>query len=307
MHVKNLLSNSILFSVLLFGAPLLAQESAALGYHLQPGTSYAVKTVSEDTHIHTIDQKHYQEKGVTTNELIFDILNVDADGNTAAKITFVDFIIQRESAQPETQDSMQIEQKLREAIKGQHIEIVFTRTGKILRVKGLQTMQERLCQQIPDGPAKEMFSVLVNTLFNEDVLKASYGDRLEIYPNKTVLPGKPWAITTDLGFLPSLKHAKTFTLTDSNTQQYVLNFTTKTSTSNQDATMNLGIMQMKMAMNGTGKGRIIVDRESGWIYSSTCVEEISGTATILPNTYFPDEISMPYLQKSVITVESHKL
>ncbi len=310
MRLKNLFYSALVLCTLLLSSQLFAKgvfpETVQLGYHLQAGTSYAMKTVTENNQSFTFNQQHYLEKSTTTSDLIFDIIGVDAEGNTTAKITFVDLNIQREPAQLEP-EALRLQKRLGEMIKGQHFVITFTRAGKITNISGHEKLGDLICQQFPQGESKEFLCSLVDTLFSEEALKSSYSEQMGIYPSKAIAQGYSWTINAECSLFPKLIHKKTFTLGDAQQNQQVIKVVSKTTSPKQGATMNFGVMQINMTMNGSGNGTIIVDNETGWICSRRHVEEIKGTATTLPSPYIPEKITFPYALTSVITIESHKL
>jgi hypothetical protein len=253
-----------------------------------------------------MDQQHILNQSKTTMNLIFDIVNVEADGNTASTVTIVDFLTENDSTQ-DTKEELQADNFFKEMIKGKQFEIVFARTGKIIKFSGIEKIKNEMSKQITNSKVKEILIPIINDIFSDESLASTYSDKLNIYPSKAISEGKSWAITEKCSFLPALQHKATFTLADVQQDKYILKVVTKTSTPKEGAVMNMDIMQMNVMFTGTGKGTIIVDKETGWVLSKKHTENIQGTASTSFSEYFPMKLTFPCSMKSVTTIESHKL
>ena len=187
--------------------------------------------------------------------------------------------------------------------------MVFSPEGKILEVKGINTLLKNLCAQAEDlePQLKTMMCQQLESQFGETAIIESLEQGTAIYPSHPVSVGDSWDQTFTISNNCPMILKKTSTLKKLQGDTLEIEVLSNITTPPDPKAMDAGPIQLKCELQGSGKGTLVIDKNSGWMKSSSLTLNLEGTMTTLPSDLIPEEASWPMTLIMTTTIQAKKL
>lgn len=151
------------------------------------------------------------------------------------------------------------------AMKGKSFQMNVTDKGEITKVTGLKEMADGMSNAMPDPNAKAAMQQVFQAQFNDENVKKSFGQALNIFPDKPVRVGDSWKKEMTMGGAVSAKSDATYTVKEIKADRMILSLA---------STISAG------GANGQQNGTLDVDRTTGLVTDATIKQEFKGPVTM---------------------------
>lgn len=284
MKLKKLLALPVLILIL---AACGTSSKLALKLNYEKGKKYYYTSVSEQTVDQTVMGQAMKTKSTTTTGYIWEVKDVDKDGNFLVTITY-------DKIETKTEGGKGENNKGQEFLKGVTFDMVVTPKGKVKEMHGIDKLMDKaMTAYIPDslkddpatqatmGPVKEM----LKKQFNDKTMSSMMEQMTNYFPEKDVEVGDTWENTVDNTAIIPMKIVSTYKVADISNGIAKLEIDSKISPGNGE-----GMMGMKMDINGTQKGTMEIDTKTGIIVKSNVEQTMDGNMSMMGMS-FPMKIS----------------
>lgn len=308
---RHIFSSAVLatIAVLSISAASSSAEGSSkieLGYHLEAGDSYLLKTTVENKTVISDPTTGDQTlRLVTETDYRTDVLDVDDDGISHLLMT-----IDRMAAAHELPDGMGAfdsaegeESELDNpfvAMVGQAFEITMTPTGQILEVLGAKQMVENVLASAADEAVEQCLSLM----FNEESLRESIEQSSAIYPAYPVAVGEEWEHGYKLSFGLPMNIGCQIKLVNATEETIELSMDCTIEPPEDLEPMSLEAAQINMPISGSLTGTFHMDRTSGWMSSGTMIGELTSHSTVITDD---EQYDFSFIQHTTMTFEVEKL
>ncbi|UPT67109.1 MAG: substrate-binding domain-containing protein [Sphingobacteriales bacterium JAD_PAG50586_3] len=293
MKLKKLLAPLLIVLLL---AACKTSDKLALKLNYEKGKKYYYTSTSEQTTDQTFMGQSISNTSKTVTGYIYEIVDINADGNYVVKITYdkVESSRSKETAKSPLPDDF---------LKGFTFDMVVTPKGKVKEIKGMdKIMDKAMAAAMPDStndPAAQaaMQPVLdaVKKQYNDKNMGAMMEQMTNYFPEGDVEVGDTWDNTATLNMFISMKIASTYKVTDVKDNIVKMDVDSKITTGDGP-----GIMGMKMSVEGTQKGTMEIDSKTGLVVKSVTNQDMEGKVDMMG-------MSMPMKIKSTTTVEAKEM
>ncbi|HEX4849671.1 MAG TPA: DUF6263 family protein [Puia sp.] len=206
----------------------------------------------------------------------------------------------------ERNDLNDITSTMLSSIKGQEFYVEMTRRGKIIRVKGLDSILEKMLKpfaQLTDDQKQQMKGQL-GQAFGEKAFKGSFEMITAIYPAMPVEVGNSWTVQTKLESTMSATLSTTYTLKEKSSNYILITGKGTIKTADKSANVQINGMPAKYDLQGTMISSLKLDNVTGWIMESKANQNFSGNAIIKDNPKLPGGLTIPMSIESEIIYNS---
>jgi len=153
------------------------------------------------------------------------------------------------------------------AMKGRSFEMKVDESGHIEEITGTKEMAETMVNAMNlEANMKPMVLQVFNAQFNDETIKRSFDQALNIYPNKRVNPGDKWTKNTSIEFF--MMNASMAT-----------NYTVKEIKGNLVTLITDGTVEMNNG-NGISKGTMIIDAVTGLVKEAFITQSVRGNFSL---------------------------
>ena len=305
------------FVLLLVCAGLLspglhAAGKVKLGLHLQKGSSYNVRMVT--------DQKITSKFGDKDMEMIqnialgytFAVQDVDGEGNASIQTTYATVKAHLEgpmgtsdydSAQPSEVESPV--GKVLAALAGQSFMMKLASSGKVLEVTGMSALMERILGSIdlPEGQAREGLINSLKKQYSDQAAREQMGQLFAVYPETPVSVGDSWAKSFSMTSSLPMNQQHTWTLKSLDSGKAVIQAHTVISTNAQAPPLDFGSTKLGLQISGEQDGTLSLDPLSGWVVGAVITLKLSGEYKFEGGTDVPAGMTMPMTVEATIRLE----
>lgn len=171
---------------------------------------------------------------------------------------------------------------------------VITADGNIKEVIGLEELVNKIASE-SEGDSSQTAQVMqqMSQSVGDVGLERNLEYSLSIFPKGKVKRGDSWTRKhyTSTG-MPIIVE-NTYTLKEINGDRAVLELEGTFSTDEENAEGELQGMEATFFFDGTRKGTLTVETETGWVISGKFEDDIAGSVTVEPNAMVPEGTTVP--------------
>lgn len=292
MKLKKLLAPLLLILLL---AACKSSDKLALKLNYQKGKKYYYTSTTEQTTDQTFMGQSVSNSSKTVTGYIYEVTDIDKDGNYLVKITYDKIETDRKvaSKSPIADDFL----------KGFTFDMVVTPRGKVKEVRGMDKIMDlAVAAATPDSANDAATDAAMKPIM--DAVKSKYNDKnmgammeqmTNYFPEGDVEVGDTWENTVSIDMFVSMKIASTYKVADVKDNIVKLEVESKISTGDGP-----GIMGMKMDIEGTQKGTMEIDSKTGLVVKSVTNQEMDGKMNMMG-------MSMPMKIKTTTTIEAKEI
>jgi len=272
------------------------QEKIDLSLNLQPGQSYTLEMMVDQTidqHMVEMNQKMKitQSIGMTMR---YDVL----DRPSAAGVAWVTVTYERvrfkqsglmgemdyDSANPPAEVPMMARGFA--GLVGQSLQMEFGKDGKVESIEGIDAMKAAMVEalDLPEGQMKDGLVAMMDTQFNEDMVKQMASASAGMYPGKPVGQGDTWQNTQAVGGMTPMQIDSEYTLNQWDANTATIGVAGKIGPNPDAQPVAMNGMEIDAEFNGKMVGVAVLDRATGWLRSSSITQDMTGGMTMnMPN------------------------
>jgi hypothetical protein len=287
-----------------------AQEKYMLRLNLEAGQRYQQRmTMSQ-----SIDQVM---NGITitmnqdmTLDYDYSVIDVDAQGvatvestydRVASKVSTQGMSVSYDSATAEAPISPEFRPLA--AMVGKTFTMRISPLGSVVSIEGLSEILDAVIAEMTiDGPAREQVLENMKRQFGEEAMKDLIEQAMAIYPPEPVAVGDSWVNTIEIRQMVPLKLDNTWVLKEVNENTATLEVTSLIGSAGENTTVNMMGTELNVRLEGAQSGTSIIDRQTGWVESSTVNQNVDGAMTLPAGEGLPEGMSIPLSIRSTVTV-----
>jgi len=311
-HTLTVLALLAILTLLTPNSARAGDDKIDLRFHFEEGQTLKLKTKMEQDIVVWIGGNEQETHQTMVIGRTLDVKDVDEAGTATIEVTFGPAAMKVKGRQgtfeydsEDPPDEVPPPAMSLAAIVDEGFTVKMTPEGRVTEITGVDKMLERLCEAIEalDEETKKEIVESMKRQFGDDAMKQMMESITAILPDEPVAVGDSWSQEIALTVPFSAVFEITGTLTDrtGGVSTVELDCTIKP---NPDAPpVKMGSMSMTYKLEGTQKGTLKIDEATGWFAEGQITQEIEGEM-IMTSAGEPDEVSVPMLIKSVITIES---
>ncbi len=275
----------LLLFVVLFSCKSTKKINLQLDLPLKDKFMYAIHTQSEvNVNVMNMDQKTIS---IQNYDVEYEVSDKKENGDLAFTTTIKDVQIEQispmftsiyNSKEPE-KNSEDGTADMYNAILGHQLQMVLSKTGKLLSINGNSEMLDKMMEKVQgnDLMSKEQFKASMESQFGDKAMAKSFGGVTQIYPSTAVKIGDTWTKSDTLDGTISLITYTTYTLTEIKEGKAYLNVNGTISPNPNAKGVDMMGMKMRYNLEGTQTGTMILDEKTGWVDDAELTQETSGT------------------------------
>ncbi len=167
------------------------------------------------------------------------------------------------------------------ALVGQSMTMKLDPMGKVLEVKGVDDMLERMLAQYGeiDETMRGQIEQSLRGQFGEEAMTSQMESMFAIYPEEDVAVGDTWSREVSVRSGLPLKVTTNYRLAGLEGNRAALEMEGKI-LPDADGPVNMGGMQIEFDITGTQKGTAVMDVSTGLIVEATSEQEVSGDMVV---------------------------
>ena len=264
-------------------------EKLALKLNYEKGKKYYYTSINTQEVEQSVMGKTIKSKTTTTTGYLWEVKDIDKDGNFLVTITYDKVETKKEGEGADTPSPMKDD-----FMKGFSFDMVVTPKGKVKEIKGMEKMMEMaMSAAMPDSVANDPSSKAMMEPVKE-MLKKQFSDKsmssmmeqmTDYFPEGDVAVGDKWEKVVNMSAIMPMKITSNYTVKDIKDGIAIIEVEAKVEPGEGEA-----IMGMKVTLNGTQKGTMEINVKSGIIVKSTMDQTIDGTVGMMGMS-FPMKIS----------------
>lgn len=292
MKLKNLLIPVILVFTL---AACKTGEKLALKLNYEKGKKYYYTSINDQAVEQTVMGKTVKTKNKTTTGYIWEVKDIDKDGNFIVLVTY-----DKVETQKEGEGANQPSPLKDDFMKGFSFEMTVTPKGKVTEVRGMDKMMDAaFAQAMPDSVAADPMMGQVKEMLKKQFSDKSMGSMMsqmtDYFPEGEVEVGDKWEKTVDVSTLVPMKITSTYMIKDIKDGVAIVEVESKVEPGKGEA-----MMGMEIKMNGTQKGTMEVNTKNGLVQKSDLDQDMSGEVGMMG-------MSFPMKITGKVTVEAKEM
>lgn len=302
MKRTTLLSSWALIVLLGMLSSATADEQITLELNLEPGQSITVEMLTRQDIDQTVQGQALnmdQTIGLTS---LYEVLDrPSASGGYWMRMTYTHCRFKQTGQMGEIdfdsdRDEGEVPLMARgfSGLVGQSLVIEFKPDGEVVTVEGIEVMLEKMidAMDLPEGPAKDAARQVMEEQFNPESLKQMMAMSAGVYPGKPVGLGDAWDDQQSLAGMVPMTVDSRYTLAGFDDQTASLDVSGQISPQLDAEAFKIDQAQMMTKMDGTQTGKVVLDRQTGWVKSSEMTQNIQGQMTVTPPDADPVKIDM---------------
>lgn len=195
----------------------------------------------------------------------------------------------------EKKDDNDIFSSMLGAIKEEAFLVKMSNLGKVVEVKNLDSIFERLFEKFPQLSLSQKQQVKGQLLqaYGEKAFKGNLEMVTAVYTNSSVEKGSTWTIKTKLESGMAAILTTTFEFKNKSDNYDLIIGEGKIETADKDAYFQINGMPTKYNLTGTMNSTLKVDNKTGWLIESKINQRITGNAEIKDNPKLPGGLLIP--------------
>lgn len=295
--------------LIVFSLTTFAQESVSLRLNPEVGDEFTVTVDQKQDITQTImgmEQKITQDQairvvyectGVSKDAILMDATIDGVKLSTSGAVGDTDY----DSDNPSDEATGQA--LVYSAMIGSVLKAEFNVFGQIEKVTGVNAMMEKVADafDFAEGPERDAFMDEVAKSISDESFAKDFGASMITFPKEEMSVGDTWTSESTVQTQTLLKVVTTYTVQEITDDEVVLSVEGNISTdsSSSDPVVVSG-MELIYSLGGTQTGSIRIDREKGWVTTSTIDLDISGEVEMMPNAQVPEGLTWPLMIKTTI-------
>jgi hypothetical protein len=299
----------LLLALLGLGSTTLFAQKIALGLNLEKGKTYiqdATIKMTVGQKVQGKDMNIDMDIAMVTKSEILDVvadiykvkvnyqkmsMDMNAMGQTMS------FGSDKDQDTPEANSA----NKIFAALCGKPFTMELTKKGKIVSVKGLDSLVNGLIESMPTDATKGILSKQLTASFGEKAFVKNFELGTDIFPNEMVAPGDTWEKSgTIVSGGMEMVYKNNLKYTGSTTSGNNIEIKGTMGTKASEEFIEKDGIKMKIDMNGSVNTSLSIDKTTGWTLSSTAIMDINGTNKIKSPAM--GEMSIPMVIKGTTTI-----
>jgi hypothetical protein len=317
MFLKNVMVLSFFLTMGVVTSDGYAGEKLDLKLRLKPSQKHSMRIITENKISHTIMGKQQKINHHKAIELEFEVEKVEPNGTAWIKATYRslkektttatgDF--KYDSTDPTTATGNPLA-PMYAAMIGQGFLMKIVSNGKVVELKGIDKMYERMAEKIVDAedkllskrkkrPKKERREttkelIKKHPIFTEERFKETVANVFVSLPNSPVGAGDSWRDKMMLGALTGLVEAdSTYTLKKIEKESVIVDVISKKDLDNEAVSLGAGSVKGSFTYQQSCE----VDKATGWLKRNKAKTQFSGEITTKGKT-------APTSTERLVTVE----
>ncbi|MEM6853292.1 MAG: DUF6263 family protein, partial [Planctomycetota bacterium] len=169
-----------------------------------------------------------------------------------------------------------------DALVGQKLRMEFLPNGDVPNIEGIGELQQKMIDgmNLPAGPQRAAAEEALKLQFNEDMIKQMVAAMGGMYPDQPVGLGDQWEDKLEVGGMAPMSVTSTYTLTEFDDATATLAITGDIGPNPNAGPVMMSGMEMDAEFTGDQTGKVVMDRETGWVVSSEIEQNMSGGMTM---------------------------
>ncbi len=275
--------------ILAMTTALSAQDKLDFKLNLEAGTGY-IFTMDVDQ---TITQTVEDEQQTLVQQMLvawdYDVLNKNKAGEAEIGLTYRRVKVSQDYGHQQSEyDSdnppayLDPSMKGLAALPGSQLRVRFDRGGKVLEIKGIDEMLDKMIKsmELPDSPQKEMVIDNLRTQFGRDAMEQSLEQIAGFYPSKPVSIGESWNTKLNMTSGFPMTISSDYTLKSRADGVATIDVISRIASDSSSNTMTMGLLTMAYNIDGGQDGVITVDESTGLPVKSELSLQFSGSVRV---------------------------
>ena len=227
----------------------------------------------------------------------FDVQRVNSDGSAQIKVTYESVAVKQDgpegslnydSGNPPAPIHMPDKAKPFAALVGEGFGMRLSHAGEIEKITGVDALINAVVATVPEGRRRQA-AAAARKQFGPETMKRMMNVALGYCPRRPVAPGDTWRDRYSVSVPYPVIAENTYTLKKVSGNELHIDLST-TFRPNPDADpIRRPGATMRVTMNGSQQGTIVVDQNTGWLIQADIDQKISGTSK-LQSTSNPDKV-----------------
>ena len=262
-----------------------AADGVVLALNLAQGDVYRASVTTEQT----VAQELFGEAQTIEQAFSFDysysVNRVDDDGNLSIGVVYEAATFEQEgptgsvSYDSATSTEVPTEAIGYAALVGNGFEIELAPGGQVLAIDGVDELLQAVfdAAELPPGPEGDLLRETLLAQFGEEVLADTFEQSFNIYPQGPVAVGDSWSEQGAVNYGFALIADTTWTLVDRADGVATVEVDSTIESDPEAEPLDLGVMQMEIALAGEQSGTLLIDEATGWVIESTLTQSFEGS------------------------------
>lgn len=282
-----------------------AQDKVTLSLKLESGKKYDAGMMMDQTITETIQGHEVHVAQTIGMGMVYDVTSVDPDGTMHINVKYDWVVFKQDASGMQTQYDSRTDKgpipptaQGFAGIVGEGFEMHLGPDGSVKKLVGTDHMITAMINKltVPPGPMLEQLKAALHKQFNDDTLRQNMEKMTRIFPDGPVAIGDSWSRTQEVKIGMQAKIANTWTLKKIENGQATIAISSKIEPLDNAEPIDMGIMKMKMDMNGTQDGEFVVKLADGWTQQATLAQDLKGKM-VLTNSQNAETMELPMLIK----------
>ena len=287
-----------------------AQEKYTLRLNLAEGQSYQQRMQLSQV----INQEMNGVKMTMNQDLIMDydyaVTEVDASGVATVTCTYTRVASKTTAPGGEMSfDSATVESPVAPqfrplaAMIGKTFTTRIDPMGMVQSMAGMSEILDAIVSEMTvEGPEREKMLANMKRQFGEDAMKDFIEQSMAIYPANPVAVGESWPKAIEITQMVPLTLDNTWVLKEVTGDTATLEVTSLIGPVPGKETMDVMGAELNVHLEGAQSGTTIIDRETGWVVSSTVNQNLDGAMELPAAAGQPEAMSIPISIRSTMTL-----
>ncbi|NRF41092.1 DUF6263 family protein [Pedobacter foliorum] len=274
---------SLLLFVLSVGLLACKSKSSRILIKLEKGQQYTQHVVIKMITSQKIDGKETSSSSVSDGVSKFEVVNV-SDSIYTFKVIYVSL-----SAKVSVNGDSSVAMKnpmmsVFDALKGNSYQIKMSNTGRVIEVKGADSVLKKIITDMPGLPeeSKEMLMKQISFTYGDKAIKENTPLGMNMYPQKLVKEGDTWNFNRKGGENPmEPKMDAVYKLDKITASEYLISGITKMEIGNQSKDSKIsGGNPMAFSVSGIMNSNNKIDKKTGVITEIKVSQDLKGSVTV---------------------------
>jgi hypothetical protein len=275
---------------LMLACPVFSQIT--LQYNFKQGEIFKQNIEANTNLVQKVMGQEIKIGSVVNSKINYEVMDVK-DENYTLKVTYKEFKMKTaapgvgdisvDSNTPEDIATLQNLGPMFKAMVDKPVEVVMTKTGKVKSIKGVEKLKEALQnsfdKNIPED-IKQQLIAQTGAQFFEESIKMLFEQNSSFFPDKPVNAGSTWNTKTFTRISNfTMNNDMKMTLKNIENDEAVIEVEGTVSTP-EGYEQEINGMKAKLALKGTQKGLIKVNKNTGWATSSNIKQNFEGNMEV---------------------------
>jgi len=165
---------------------------------------------------------------------------------------------------------------------GSELRMRLTPAGKVMELSGFDKVLDRIIEElnIPESPQRDKTIEGIRGQFGENALRQSIEQMTIIYPDDPVTTGQSWNISYEMNFGLPMRVESVCTLLSREDSIADIDLVSTIGSNPNSEDIDMGMFTLRYDIEGSQKGLINLDEESGLPVKSDIGQKFTGTVSV---------------------------